>query len=568
MAYNKDVNYMAIIQDPNTSAADRAKAEASRNEKIADMNTAGTNTGGYTATYNHGNAPAGYTGSTKSNTSVSAAAQNIINQMNANSLKWYTDPASRTQLSAANQTLAQQLSALKETDANGSIVTYTANHNKDSGEWSVTPNYATASPMDNAGVKPTQPELAGLELGDKYGIVYDQPTIQKLLDDATKAQFGLRNQQQAQSENKFYNTMLDTQGTALDSLRKTQASAVATGASRGMAAANELSAILNLQQVSTDESTLLAQNRDNLNIEEAAGYKQNASDSLETSNALKQAIAGLSSTKYGYDTQGYAAILSYLAALADVSAQKYSSDTTLTGVKYNADANVAAAGKTYGSSGYTYNGGTSDTGSTPVTPGALDELNTKIAANDNGWAPDGKKYTISNNGDGTYTISNFTDYTGATGNFIVDQAEMEKIANNGYDPNAVRNPDYGTETVKNTYDATSDNKTMSLAEVNAYYAKYGQYPAGWSVAKQAFVGDRNVPNNPSPEYNSTYAKDQYTITGAQGQKISVGYGNYATTWTYNTKTGMWTNSSGNTRNMNDFKEYLKKQNQAYVKALN
>ena len=57
MAYDKNTDYAALIagtKDP----VKKAEYEAARNEKIAAMNKAGTNTGGYTATYNYTQTPA------------------------------------------------------------------------------------------------------------------------------------------------------------------------------------------------------------------------------------------------------------------------------------------------------------------------------------------------------------------------------------------------------------------------------------------------------------------------------------------------------------------------------
>lgn len=562
MAYDKNTDYMAIMNAAKARGdmAAYLDAENKREEKLWDMNVAGTNTQGYTSTRTQpvANAiPTNFKGSTKSNTNVSAAAQKIIDQMNANSLKWYSDPANRSSYEQANQTLAQQLSSLKETDANGSLVSYSANHNTASGEWTVTPNYTQATATDNvAGATGKAPELAGLELaglelGDKYGIMYDQPTIQKLLDDATRAQYDLKQQQATQSENKFYNTMLDTQGTALDTLRKSQASAVATGASRGMAAANELSAILNLQQTAVDESTMLAQNRDNLNTEEASAYKQNATDALNASNGLKTAIAGIAGTKYGYDTQGQAAALSYLAALADVAAQKNAANKTLEGVKYNADANVAAAGKTYGSSGKTYTSGngSGNTGTTATNP----ELALKVTASGTeGYTPEGSGLNIKDNGDGTYTITSgsYAPVKDAT----LD--DITRIQNNGWDIKAI-DDNYAVTTVNKTTDP-ANNKNMSEREVLNYYNRYGKAPTGWQV------------NGDVATYKGATLDTSQNVstTGKDGQKVSVGYGNFVTTWTYNAKTGMWSGTNGDNMSAASFKLYLNQQNNDYVKSLN
>lgn len=118
MAYDKDLNYQQLINEAvakgDMSAA--AKYEAARNEKIADMNKSGTNTGGWTQTNNYtsttpaSSMPAGFTGSSNAvgvNTQNQAA---IREQMNANSMAWHTaDEATKKQLEAANKELGAQL---------------------------------------------------------------------------------------------------------------------------------------------------------------------------------------------------------------------------------------------------------------------------------------------------------------------------------------------------------------------------------------------------------------------------------------------------------------------------
>ena len=118
MAYDKDLNYQQLINEAvakgDMSAA--AKYEAARNEKIADMNKSGTNTGGWTQTNNYtsttpaSSMPAGFTGSSNAvgvNTQNQAA---IREQMNANSMAWHTaDEATKRQLEQANKELGAQL---------------------------------------------------------------------------------------------------------------------------------------------------------------------------------------------------------------------------------------------------------------------------------------------------------------------------------------------------------------------------------------------------------------------------------------------------------------------------
>lgn len=217
-----------------------------------------------------------------------------------------------------------------------------------------------------------RPDLAGLELGDKYDIQYNQDYIWDLLDKATTAEYNRKRQEFAATENKFYNELYDTQASALDTIRANNSAAVATGATKGMAAAQQLAAILGLEQASVESATDLANQRNELAAKEAEAYAKNANTALETSNTLKQAIAEAALNKYGYDTQGYVGALEYNAALQSVlgeiiqsqnaaSATMYNADRNLAGTQYAADTNGKYSGSRY--SGGSGSGSKSGSGS-------------------------------------------------------------------------------------------------------------------------------------------------------------------------------------------------------------
>ena len=203
--------------------------------------------------------------------------------------------------------------------------------------------------------------LAGLNLGDKYNIQYDQNYIRDLLDTATQAEYNRKRQEFAATENKFYNELYDTQDAALNAIRASNSAAVATGATKGMAAAQQLAAILGLEQTSVESATDLANQRNELMAQEAAAYAKNANTALDTSNALKQAIAEAALTKYGYDTQSYVGELDYNAALQAVIGEIIQSQNSAAATMYNADRNLegtkyAAGANRYGG-GYGIGGG-------------------------------------------------------------------------------------------------------------------------------------------------------------------------------------------------------------------
>ena len=123
---------------------------------------------------------------------------------------------------------------------------------------------------------------------------YDSIDEQAILDrynQATAAQFAAQQNQNMIAENNFYNQMYNTQRTAMDTIRQSNANAVSTGASRGMQAANELSALLGLQQESIASATELANARRQTAQEETAAMLQNiVQASQDAANQRQQAL--------------------------------------------------------------------------------------------------------------------------------------------------------------------------------------------------------------------------------------------------------------------------------------
>ena len=210
---------------------------------------------------------------------------------------------------------------------------------------------------------PSRASLRSIEdLASLYGgITYDEAAIRAKFDAATKAEYDLKRREYEATANKFYEQMYGTQATALDTIRKSNAAAVATGASRGIQAANELSAILGLQETNTQTASELAQQRNLLADQEGAALAKNIVDAMTTSNAVKQALGNLAANLYASDTQFDVGEMQYYAALnqaaqalqgtvytadRNLDASKYAADQNLAGVQYNADKNVEAAGVT------------------------------------------------------------------------------------------------------------------------------------------------------------------------------------------------------------------------------
>lgn len=129
---------------------------------------------------------------------------------------------------------------------------------------------------------------------------YAQQTVdeQAILDKfnaATLAQYNAQREQNRQAENNFYNQMYNTQKTAMDTIRQSNAAAVSSGASRGVQAANELSALLGLEQESVASATELAQASRQTAQEETAAVLENVLNASqqaqqERSQLVQQAI--------------------------------------------------------------------------------------------------------------------------------------------------------------------------------------------------------------------------------------------------------------------------------------
>lgn len=95
----------------------------------------------------------------------------------------------------------------------------------------------------------------------------------------------------AEAQNQYVQNQAQNQLSALDAIRRSNASAIANGANAGLQAANELSAILGLQDTVSAEATNLA----NTAIDNAAAYNEqlnaNAATGLKEANSINATIA-------------------------------------------------------------------------------------------------------------------------------------------------------------------------------------------------------------------------------------------------------------------------------------
>lgn len=170
---------------------------------------------------------------------------------------------------------------------------------------------------------------------------YDRDEIYGIYKDATKAAYDAELAQQRQAERGFYANMAAAQDTAIDTIRGQYGSAIASGASKGMQAANVLSAILGTSQAAADQATQLAQDRQQLGAQYGAQIKADAKDALSYANDVAAQIGGLAHQFYNDDIQRKTAELSYNQGIntdyAGYHANKYTANANLAG-------NIAAAG--------------------------------------------------------------------------------------------------------------------------------------------------------------------------------------------------------------------------------
>lgn len=224
-------------------------------------------------------------------------------------------------------------------------------------------------PEYTAVVDPTIRSAATLNelLGTDF--TYDRDEIYGIYKDATKAAYDAEIAQQRQAERGYYANMAAAQDSTIDTIRGQYGAAIASGASKGMQAANVLSAILGTSQAAADQATQLAQDRQALGARYGAQIKADAKDALTYANDVASQIGGLAHQLYNDDIQRKTAELSYNQGI-NTDYAGYAAN------KYNADANLA--GNIIGSGAGVYNNNQSAIASLKA---AIEQANaTKYAA--------------------------------------------------------------------------------------------------------------------------------------------------------------------------------------------
>lgn len=150
-----------------------------------------------------------------------------------------------------------------------------------------------------------------MELADQFGINYDKNAIMSAYQNAVNKEYAVRYGQQANTEANYYDNIAALQNTTLDSLRQQQSQAIQAGTNRGMAAANQLSAVLGVSQAAMQSANEIAQSRSLLAKEQGAAEAQAAVDGMKYYDTLGTQLGDVAKQIYSYDVQQQAAQLAY-----------------------------------------------------------------------------------------------------------------------------------------------------------------------------------------------------------------------------------------------------------------
>lgn len=169
------------------------------------------------------------------------------------------------------------------------------------------------------------------------------------------------------AQNQFAQNMSANQQSALDAIRRSNASAIASGANAGLSAANQLSSILGLQQDSTEAATNLA----NTSIDAAAKFNtqlnENAVTGAQTANEINAALGA-------NEAELAKAIASNSAAMTDLEAAKLAAASNEAATKAQTDTQKEIAGITETTTTTTDAAGNTTTTTTPTKSTAQQQL--------------------------------------------------------------------------------------------------------------------------------------------------------------------------------------------------
>lgn len=175
--------------------------------------------------------------------------------------------------------------------------------------------------------------LKGLDLANMYGITYDQNKILDVYNQATDAQYALKQKEAQALENQYYQNLYGTQNSTIDALRAQRNSQISSGMSAGLAAAADSATAMGIQAEGAAGALELANQRQTMADELAAAYAENIVSALEESNAQRTNIANLDASLYEADVTADTSLAALIGEL----------DATQTGYQANLDSIKAAA---------------------------------------------------------------------------------------------------------------------------------------------------------------------------------------------------------------------------------
>lgn len=144
--------------------------------------------------------------------------------------------------------------------------------------------------------------------------------LQSKFDAITRSEYDRQRTDLQNATNQYYNQLYNTQNTAMDTIRQANAQAVATGASRGVQAANELSAILGLQSESATGAAELANQATTLAQDETTAMLENVLNAETQAAEQNQALANILLQSGSVDVEGQNAQTAESQAYANIVA--------------------------------------------------------------------------------------------------------------------------------------------------------------------------------------------------------------------------------------------------------
>lgn len=187
---------------------------------------------------------------------------------------------------------------------------------------------------DHTGVTDAKIKSA-LDLEALLGVdfTYDRDEIEKIYTAASKDAYQTNMNSQTAAESSYYRAMAAAQDTGLDTIRQQNASAIASGANKGIQAANQLSTILGNSQLASEQANKFTADRQLVGSTYAAQLKEDAKNALAYSNEISNQIGSLSHQLYNDQIQSKTAELAYNQGIntdyAGYQANKYTADSNL-----------------------------------------------------------------------------------------------------------------------------------------------------------------------------------------------------------------------------------------------